>query len=201
MRTIETRAGRVAYSELGSGPTVLLLHATLHDRHDFDPILEALARRYRTIAVDWPGHGDSDPVDASIEPSAPLFADVLEDVVDGLGLSQFVLIGNSVGGFAAARLAINRPQSVAGLVLVNTGGFVPLSPADPHVLPRPWYAGCVPPGRSPVGPRVHEGEDRQRPPDRQARDCDSADDRGHPHRHGAMAELPHARTRPARPCR
>lgn len=128
MASIPTRAGRVAYYELGSGPTVLLLHATLHDRHDFDPILETLARRYRTIAVDWPGHGDSDPVDATMEPSAPLFADVLEDVVDDLGLTRAVLIGNSVGGFAAARLAINRPESVAGLVLVNTGGFVPLNP-------------------------------------------------------------------------
>ena len=128
MAYIQTRAGRVAYRELGSGPTVLLLHATLHDRHDFDPIVGALAQHYRTVAVDWPGHGDSDPVDSSIEPSAPLFADVLEDVVDGLGLSRAVLIGNSVGGFAAARLAINRPESVAGLVLVNTGGFVPLNP-------------------------------------------------------------------------
>src|SRR5262249_5652529 len=105
-----------------------MLHATLHDRHDFDPIIETLARRYHTVAVDWPGHGDSDPVDAAIQPSAPLFADVLEDVVDGLGLTSAVLIGNSVGGFAAARLAINRPECVAGLVLVNAGGFVPWNP-------------------------------------------------------------------------
>lgn len=125
MATVQTRAGGVAYIESGSGPTVLLLHASLHDCHDFDPIVGTLARRYHTIAVDWPGHGDSDPVDAAIEPSAPLFADVLEDVVDGLSLSRAVLIGNSVGGFAAARLAINRPESVAGLVLVNSGGFVP----------------------------------------------------------------------------
>jgi pimeloyl-ACP methyl ester carboxylesterase len=128
MTTVQTRAGRVAYRESGSGPTVLLLHATLHDRHDFDPIVETLARRYRTIAVDWPGHGDSDPVDASLEAGAPLFADVLEDVVDGLALSRAVLIGNSVGGFAAARLAINRPDVVAGLVLVNSGGFVNVNP-------------------------------------------------------------------------
>ena len=127
MPMVQTRAGRVAYSENGSGPTILLLHATLHDRHDFDPIVDTLARRYRTIAVDWPGHGDSDPIDAAVEPSAPLFADVLEDVADGLGVSRAVLIGNSVGGFAAARLAINRPESVAGLVLVNAGGFVPLT--------------------------------------------------------------------------
>ncbi|CDO88882.1 alpha/beta hydrolase [Mycobacterium triplex] len=128
MPTIQTRAGRVAYDEMGSGPTVVLLHATLHDRHDFDPIRETLARRYRTVAVDWPGHGDSDPVGSALESSAPLFADVLEDVVDGLGLTGAVLIGNSVGGFAAARLAITRPECVAGLILVNTGGFVPLGP-------------------------------------------------------------------------
>jgi pimeloyl-ACP methyl ester carboxylesterase len=127
MTYVQTRAGRVAYRELGSGPTVLLLHANLHDRHDFDPIVKTLASRYRTVAVDWPGHGDSDRV-AGVEPSARLFADVLEDVVDGLGLSRAALIGNSVGGFAAARLAITRPESVAGLVLVNTGGFVPLNP-------------------------------------------------------------------------
>jgi pimeloyl-ACP methyl ester carboxylesterase len=140
MPTIQTRAGRVAYNELGSGPTVLLLHATLHDRHDFDPIVQTLAQRYRTIAVDWPGHGDSDRIDSTIEPSAPLFADVLEDVVDALGLTRAVLIGNSVGGFAAARLAINRPESVAGLILVNAGGFVqwnPLSRNTCRVLGRP----------------------------------------------------------------
>ncbi len=128
MTTIQTRAGRVAYRESGSGPTVLLLHATLHDRHDYDPIIDdagpalphhrgglARARRFGSV-------------DAAMEPSAPLFADVLEDVVDGLGLSRAVLIGNSVGGFAAARLAITRPEFVAGLILVNSGGFVPWNP-------------------------------------------------------------------------
>jgi pimeloyl-ACP methyl ester carboxylesterase len=145
MSFIQTRAGRVAYHELGSGPTVLLLHATLHDRHDYDPIVETLARRYRTIAVDWPGHGDSDAVTAALQPGAPLFADVLEDVVDGLGLSRVALIGNSVGGFAAARLAITRPELVAGLILVNTGGFVTLDPLSRvfcKVMSRPlvWRA-------------------------------------------------------------
>lgn len=128
MTTIQTRAGRIAYHDSGSGPVLLLLHATLHDRHDFDPIIGALADHYRIIAVDWPGHGESDPVDPGIEASAPLFADVLEDVVDALGLTRVALIGNSVGGFAAARLAINRPESVAGLVLINSGGFVPWNP-------------------------------------------------------------------------
>jgi pimeloyl-ACP methyl ester carboxylesterase len=52
-----------------------------------------------------------------------LLAGVLADLVNRLDLSQAVLIGNSVGGFAAARLALDEPDRVAGLILVNTGGF------------------------------------------------------------------------------
>jgi pimeloyl-ACP methyl ester carboxylesterase len=122
MPTLHARTGDVAYTQAGSGPPVLLLHATLHDRHDFDSIMEPLARQHRVIAVDWPGHGESGGA-AGITGS--LLGDVLEDIVDELGLNDVVLIGNSVGGSSAARLAINRPDAVAGLVLVNTGGFVP----------------------------------------------------------------------------
>jgi pimeloyl-ACP methyl ester carboxylesterase len=119
---LTTRAGDVAYDESGAGRPVVLLHATLHDRHDFDPVVESLARQHRVISVDWPSHGESEFVD---NVSGPFLADVLDDVVDVLKLKDIVLIGNSVGGSAAARLAITRPSVVAGLVLVNTGGFVP----------------------------------------------------------------------------
>ncbi len=122
MPTLTARTGEIAYTDIGAGRPIVVLHGTLHDRHDFDAVIHRLARRYRVIAVDWPGHGESAPA-AGI--TGPLLADVLEDVVDTLGLNDLVLIGNSVGGSAAARLAITRPALVAGLVLVNTGGFVP----------------------------------------------------------------------------
>lgn len=125
MPYVVTRAGRVFYAERGGGPPLLLLHATLHDHTDFDAVVPALAATHRTIAVDWPGHGRSDPV---AEAGAPLLADVLEDVVDALDLPAAALIGSSVGGFAAARLAIRRPDRVAALVLVNHGGFLPQNP-------------------------------------------------------------------------
>src|ERR1700761_560221 len=119
---VETRVGKVAYSDVGEGPAVVLLHATLHDRHDFDPIVERLQRDYRVIALDWPGHGDSPAPNQP--PTAALFADVLADVVAALDLPPAAIVGNSVGGFAAARLAITEPQRVSRLVLVNSGGFV-----------------------------------------------------------------------------
>lgn len=124
MPHLQTSAGRVAYSDTGSGPTLVLLHATLHDRHDYDPVLSALAASHRVIAVDWPGHGESDADAGGRQVTAPLLADILEEVVLEKDLRDLRLIGNSVGGFAAARLAIRHPGRVAGLVLVDTGGFV-----------------------------------------------------------------------------
>jgi len=122
VNTVQTRAGEVAYTDVGDGPVVVLLHATLHDRHDFDAIVPSLRRDHRVIAVDWPGHGDSPAPDQP--PSAALFADALADVVAALDLPPAAFVGNSVGGFAAGRLAITEPQRVSRLVLVNTGGFV-----------------------------------------------------------------------------
>src|ERR1700753_4044726 len=120
---VETRVGKVAYSDVGEGPTVVRLHPTQHAGLDFAPIVERLQRDYRAIALDWPGHGESPA--PSRPPSAALYADVLADVVAALDLPPAAFVGNSVGGFAAARLAITEPQRVSRLVLVNTGGFVP----------------------------------------------------------------------------
>jgi pimeloyl-ACP methyl ester carboxylesterase len=122
---VVTRAGRVGYSDGGSGPPIVLLHATLHDHRDFDAIAPALREDYRVIAVDWPGHGASDALSPSQIGTATLLADVLEDLVAALDLPVCALIGNSVGGYAASRLAITQPERVAALVLVNAAGFTP----------------------------------------------------------------------------
>jgi pimeloyl-ACP methyl ester carboxylesterase len=120
---VETRGGQVAYSDAGEGPVVVLLHAALHDRRDFDAIVPSLLHDHRVIALDWPGHGDSPAPAPSYAPAAAAFADALADVVTALDLPPAAFVGNSVGGFAAARLAITDPQRVSRLVLVNAGGF------------------------------------------------------------------------------
>jgi pimeloyl-ACP methyl ester carboxylesterase len=106
----------------------------------------ALAERFRTIALDWPGHGDSPMPAEPSQASAAGFADAVEDVVDALDLAPVALVGNSVGGFAAARLAIRRPEAVSALVLVASGGF-----AGPTVrsrcfcaaMSRPWFLRAI----------------------------------------------------------
>jgi pimeloyl-ACP methyl ester carboxylesterase len=125
MATMQTSLGTVSYTDEGSGPPIVLLHAALHDRTDFAPVAEALGKGRRVLALDWPGHGES-PI-----PATPLraaeFGDLLVEFADRLDLDNAVIVGNSVGGYAACRLALERPERVAGVVLVNTGGFTPHS--------------------------------------------------------------------------
>jgi pimeloyl-ACP methyl ester carboxylesterase len=125
MPLIETSFGAVSYSDEGSGAPILLLHAALHDRTDYRPVAAPMMRGRRVLALDWPGHGES-PL-----PPTPLRAaqlgDLLIEFADRLDLTNAVIVGNSVGGYAASRLALERPERVAGVVLINTGGFTPHS--------------------------------------------------------------------------
>ena len=125
MPTMQTSLGTVSYTDEGSGPPILLLHAALHDHTDFDAVRVGLTQGRRVLTLDWPGHG------ASPLPSVPLravqFGDLLVEFADLLDLRNLVVVGNSVGGYAACRLALERQERVSGVVLVNTGGFTPHS--------------------------------------------------------------------------
>src|SRR5882757_4759717 len=116
----ESRA-TISYTDDGSGPPVLLLHAALHDRTDYASVHDALGRGRSVIALDWPGHGESPVLDEPL--GAVQLGDLAVEFVDRLDLRNLVVVGNSVGGYAACRLALERPDRIAGVVLVNTGGF------------------------------------------------------------------------------
>jgi len=140
MLTLETSAGTIAYDERGEGLPLVLLPAGAHDRHDFDELRDLLPPRFRTVALDWPGHGESPAGRAPA--SAMAFADAAAELVEAVAPGGAVVIGNSVGGFAAARLAIRRPELAAGLVVVDAGGFAPRSPllrTFCALMSRPWF--------------------------------------------------------------
>jgi pimeloyl-ACP methyl ester carboxylesterase len=128
IRRVATSLGSIAVAVEGEGPPIVLLHSNPGCHRDYDAVIPALSQRYATYAVDWPGYG------ASARPAEPLsamaFARVLPEIVTALGLGRAALIGNSVGGYAAARLAIEHPDRVTALVLVNSGGFSSLNPAS-----------------------------------------------------------------------
>jgi pimeloyl-ACP methyl ester carboxylesterase len=152
---IDTSTGPIAYDVRGPGPdtppheTIVLLPSGAHDRHDFDELRALLGDRFRTIALDWPSHGDSPPGEGPL--SAMRIADVSEQAVEQLAPRGAVVLGNSVGGFAAARLAIRRPELVAGLVIVDGGGFggrSPLVRAVCALMSRPGFLRAIYPAFS-----------------------------------------------------
>jgi pimeloyl-ACP methyl ester carboxylesterase len=126
MELLDTPAGPVAYDVRGAGETIVLLPSGGHDHHDYDELRALLSQRFQSVAIDWPAHGASPPPRRAA--SAMLFADVAETVVGSLAPEGAVVMGNSVGGFAAARLVVRRPELVRGLVLVDAGGFQARTP-------------------------------------------------------------------------
>lgn len=100
----------------------MLLHANGGDHRDFEAVAPELAESgWRVTTLDWPGHGQS----PRSEPETAVgFGELLVSILDDLG-GTHVLLGNSVGGFAALYAAARRPDRVGGLVLVSPGGFTP----------------------------------------------------------------------------
>jgi pimeloyl-ACP methyl ester carboxylesterase len=121
MPTRSTSAGSVAYDSRGTGDPIVLLPSGGHDHHDYDEIRELLPGRLRSIGIDWPGHGRSP---AGTAPVTELrLAQIVEEFLDSVTPGGAVLVGNSVGGNVAARLAIRRPELVKGLMIIGGGGF------------------------------------------------------------------------------
>ena len=105
MDLLDTATGPIAYATAGPAasdvPPLVLLPSGAHDHHDFDALRAVLPPDLRTIAIDWPAHGAS-PAGAA-PASVTRFADVAEEVVERLAPEGAVVVGNSVGGFSAAR--------------------------------------------------------------------------------------------------
>lgn len=125
MPTVNLPSGVVHYVESGQGVPLILLHANPGDSSDFEAVIPALAQHYRVLALDWPGYGRSEVPDQLEVVSVHFFYNILREFLKVLALPPALFIGNSLGGNAAARFAIESPESVRGLVLVSPGGFTP----------------------------------------------------------------------------
>jgi pimeloyl-ACP methyl ester carboxylesterase len=128
-RSVHTRGARLSILEAGTGPPVLALHGLGATKGSFLPTVVALADRFRVIAVDQPGFGDSDkPIGAAYD--APYFAASAISLLDALELERVHLIGNSLGGRVALEIALRHPDRVGRVGL--------LAPSLAWRRRRPW---------------------------------------------------------------
>ena len=90
----------IAYNRAGDGEPLLLLHGTGGSRRHWNPLWSLLAPQRDLIAVDLPGHGESDP--PPDEDHTPVgYANALASFLDELGIEQAHIAGVSVGGWTA----------------------------------------------------------------------------------------------------
>jgi pimeloyl-ACP methyl ester carboxylesterase len=122
----ETRVRRVRWSqgetqllELGAGPPLLYVHGGLSGSCEIVPILAALARNHRVLAVDRPGHGLAAPFDYRGVDLLDHARTFLGDILDALELPSVDVMANSLGGLWAVVFAIDAPSRVSRLALVG----------------------------------------------------------------------------------
>src|SRR5262245_12710716 len=110
-RTVRVGQREVFFSEVGSGPAVVLLHGGgpgATGLSNYSRNIEALAQRFRVIVPDMPGYGRSSKHVDQSDPFGDL-ARAVGGLLDELGVDSAHLVGNSYGGAAALRLAMDRP--------------------------------------------------------------------------------------------
>jgi pimeloyl-ACP methyl ester carboxylesterase len=117
-----THRGPVACIERaarGGAPTWLLIHGWLCDRWFWTPFLSRLPETHGAVACDLPGHGDTPPPAAW---SLAALTGTAEDLARQLSDTDLILVGHSMGGFVAQRLAAALGKALNRLVLVTTAG-------------------------------------------------------------------------------
>lgn len=138
-RVVRSGGVALALEEAGEGAPVVLLHGLTATRRYVVMGSRALERSgHRVVAYDARGHGRSSPAPSPDAYGYERLARDLEAVLDDLGAERAVLAGASMGAHTVARLALERPERVAGAVLI-TPAYDPERPEDPAELAR-WDA-------------------------------------------------------------
>jgi pimeloyl-ACP methyl ester carboxylesterase len=116
---------RTRYFVGGEGPPLVVVHGLGGAAVNFTLLAPLLARRHRVLIPDLPGHGKTEPLERADGLTA--YADHVAALAELEGMSPAPLIGYSMGGVIALRLAVSRPKSVTGLALVAAAGIVSVS--------------------------------------------------------------------------
>ena len=121
-RWLEVRGRDVSVIDSGGdGPPLLWLHGLGGVWQNWLLNIPAFMGSHRCVAVDLPGFGQSQMPAGEI--SIPGFAATVDEVCDRLGLENPIVVGNSMGGFVGAELAVSFPTRIAKLVLVSAAGL------------------------------------------------------------------------------
>jgi pimeloyl-ACP methyl ester carboxylesterase len=108
----------------GGTQTLVFLHGLGGSQSTWQVVLGDLVERYRVLAIDLPGHGSSDKGDsATVDYSVESLSAAVAEAIEAFKAGPTLLIGHSLGGAIALQMAVDRPDLVTGVVLINSAGL------------------------------------------------------------------------------
>ncbi len=127
LRDVSIRGVRLRFLEAGLGPPVVLVHGFLASHTTWDAIFARLSSRFRVIAPDLPGFGESEkPAPSRYAYTVAAFAESLVDLMAATNISRAAVVGQRMGAAVALTMAATYPDLVERLLLVS-----------PDLYPRP----------------------------------------------------------------
>ncbi len=111
---------RLHYQDKGTGTPLVLLHGFTSSTYSWKDVFEPLAKNFRVIAIDLKGFGFSEKPDGDYTRRAQ--AVLVSHLLDHLSIEKTWMCGNSMGGEVALNVALQNPQRVAGLILIDSAG-------------------------------------------------------------------------------
>ncbi|KAE9588352.1 putative 1-acylglycerol-3-phosphate O-acyltransferase [Lupinus albus] len=159
----------VTFDSKEDSPTLVMVHGYAASQGFFFRNFDALASRFRVIAIDQLGWGGSSRPDftcRTTEETESWFIDSFEEWRKAKNLSNFILLGHSFGGYIASKYALKHPEHVQHLILVGPAGFSSeteritkfLETWKGSILNRIWESGFTPlkiiRGLGPLGPDI-----------------------------------------------
>jgi pimeloyl-ACP methyl ester carboxylesterase len=141
-RFLQVPGGRLRYLTVGEGEPLLLVHGLGGAAANWLALAPLLVPGRRLLVPELPGHGDSSPLPAA--PSLNAYADPLASLLENESAAPAAVVGHSLGGAIALRLAIRRRDTVRALVLAGAAGISSATPSARYAL---TITGLLKPGR------------------------------------------------------
>jgi pimeloyl-ACP methyl ester carboxylesterase len=118
---VDLHGHRSIYREAGSGPNLVLIHGMINSSRHWEGVAERLSDRYRVIAPDLIGHGDSATPRGDYSLGA--HAASIRDLLAAIGVDRATIVGHSLGGGVAMQFFYQFPQRTERLGLISSGGL------------------------------------------------------------------------------
>ncbi len=116
-------ASDLAYKKEGRGPGVVLIHGFGGNRDAWAELSKRMKKEHTVVSVDLPGHGDSSSITVPLKEGAADLDSIGSEIVKlihKLKIEPVVLVGHSIGGAIAVRVALADPQITRGIILVDS---------------------------------------------------------------------------------